>query len=139
MRNTLAILLSTATIGLGSIVATTPAAANPALIIPLAAAAAGGLAIGGAVANEGQYPYQWQGSDRWMGETRVAPPGRYPAQAYPPAVYEYPNTAYEPAPYPYAANGPGYGGPGYAGSCHIQTQRIPNGWTAEWRNFTVCD
>ncbi len=133
MRSKLGILLSTASIGLGAIAATTPAAANPAIILPLAAAAAGGLAVGGAIAN-GPYPYQGEGSDRWMGQTQVAPPAGYSAEAYPPTYYGYPNTVYEPAPYAYNVYGPAYGG-----SCHIQIERVPDGSNAVWRNFTVCD
>ncbi len=118
MRKTL--LLSTATIGLGALACATPAGANPALIVPLAAAAAGGLAIGGA-AGAYDYPYyDYQASYAWNGRTQI--------YAYPPTAYVYPGEVYASTP-PVAV---------YGGVCHIQSQRVPNGSSAEWRNFTVC-
>jgi hypothetical protein len=149
MRNTLGIRLSTATIGIGAIASAAPAAANPALVVPLAAAAAGGLVIGGAAS--GQYSYEWQGSDRWKGQTQVAPPAGY-AEGYPPTAYIYPDyayptpdyaypTAYPTPPYGYPNEAYGYGyGPGYRGTCHVQSQRVPTGaGNAEWQNYMVCD
>ena len=118
MRKTLGILLSTAAIGLGGIIAATPATADP-LIIENPAVIIG-------PPGAGTYWYEPPASERWEGQTQV----------YPPTVYAYPYGVYETAPYAY----PYAYGPGYGERCYPQSERVPSGaGNTEWRNYTICD
>lgn len=128
------ILLSTTAIGFAG-AAATPAKADPAVVVPLAAAAAGGVLLGTA-ATAYPYGYEPQGSERWEGQTQLAPPADYP-DFYPSMAYAYPHGGYAPAPYAYP---PSVYAPAYGGACHEQSERVPSGGGGtEWRNYTICD
>jgi hypothetical protein len=121
MRKALIALLSTTAIGVGVIAGAAPAAANPALLLPWAiAAASGGLTVGVAASTASQ-PSQ---------TTAVTPaptPGRGPVNPaygadYPPVVYTSPDE-YLGAP------------PPDEGICQLTEQRTPDGW----RTVRICD